>query len=81
MKFALVPAGEFVMGSPESEPGRNQDEAHHAVRIPRPFLMDLHHVTRGQFAAFVEDCGYQTEAEVKGSARVWTGKMARRIVR
>ena len=73
MEFALVPAGEFVMGSPESEQSRDLDEEQHAVRISRPFLMGVHPVTRGQFATFVEDSGYRTEAEKEGSARTRTG--------
>ena len=35
----------------------------HRVRITMPFYMGSHEVTVGQFRAFVEDSGYQTEAE------------------
>ena len=37
--------GEFMMGSPPSEPGRGADETAHRVRITRPFLMDATEVT------------------------------------
>ncbi|MFH1530696.1 MAG: SUMF1/EgtB/PvdO family nonheme iron enzyme [Pseudomonadota bacterium] len=40
-----VPPGEFLMGSPASEPGRGPDEASHRVRLSRPFLMDATEVT------------------------------------
>ena len=39
MKFKLIPAGEFMMGSPESEKGRDDDEQQHLVRITRPFYV------------------------------------------
>lgn len=33
------------------------------VRITRPFYLGAHEVTRGQFRRFVDDSGYQTDAE------------------
>jgi formylglycine-generating enzyme required for sulfatase activity len=50
MKFALVPAGKFLMGSPESERGRGDDERQHEVTITRPFNLGVHEVTQGQYA-------------------------------
>lgn len=38
----------------------------HRVRITKPFWLGRHEVTRGQFRRFVEDSGYQTEAERDG---------------
>ncbi|MFN8707288.1 MAG: SUMF1/EgtB/PvdO family nonheme iron enzyme [Planctomyces sp.] len=79
MKLKLIPAGEFVMGSNASrgdletagfvlsDAFDNSDEQPaHRVRITRPFYMGIHEVTRGQFAAFVNDTGYLTEAEKDG---------------
>jgi formylglycine-generating enzyme required for sulfatase activity len=37
--MVLVPSGSFMMGSPESEAGRQSDETQHEVQITRPFLM------------------------------------------
>lgn len=50
MRFALIPAGKFTMGSPESEKGRNDDETQHEVAIARPFYLGVHEVTQGQYA-------------------------------
>lgn len=42
MKFVKIPAGEFLMGSPEAERRREFEERQHRVRISQPF-----HVMRG----------------------------------
>jgi formylglycine-generating enzyme required for sulfatase activity len=58
--MVLLPAGAFTMGSPGHEAGRENDEGpQHAVTIARPFAVGRHEVTRGQFAAFVAESGYQ----------------------
>jgi formylglycine-generating enzyme required for sulfatase activity len=48
-----VPEGEFLMGSPEAEPGRNPDEGpQHKVRIS-PFWMGRCEVTWNEYELFV----------------------------
>jgi formylglycine-generating enzyme required for sulfatase activity len=49
MKFARIPAGSFVMGSPDGEKGRGRDEKPHDVVITRPFYLGIHEVTQGQY--------------------------------
>jgi formylglycine-generating enzyme required for sulfatase activity len=67
MKFALIKAGEFLMGSPDDDKDAYDDEKpQHRVRITRPFYLGIHEVTRGQFRRFVDEAGYQTEAEKDG---------------
>ena len=67
MKLGLIPAGTFTMGSPAGEAGRGSDEGPlHEVTIGKPFYMGVHEVKRGQFAAFVKDEDYRTEAEKQG---------------
>jgi uncharacterized protein (TIGR02996 family) len=47
MTFALVPAGTFVMGSPETEADRSDDEGpQHEVEITRPFYLGVFPVTQ-----------------------------------
>src|SRR5213592_4857368 len=65
MKLASIPAGEFLMGSPESEErGMSAairiDEKQHRVRITKPFYLGVYDVTRGQFSKFVADTNYKT---------------------
>ena len=42
MKFILIPACEFVMGSPKTELERKDDETQHRVRITLPFYIGKH---------------------------------------
>lgn len=50
MEFALLPAGQFVAGSPTTEPGHQDDEVLYPVRIARPLYMATHEVTEGAWA-------------------------------
>jgi sulfatase modifying factor 1 len=50
MKLKLIPAGEFMMGSPEDEEGRfNGDDPQHRVRITKAFYMGVTEVTQGEW--------------------------------
>jgi formylglycine-generating enzyme required for sulfatase activity len=66
MKLVLIPAGKFMMGSPATEKDRDKNEVQHEVTISKPFYMGITHVTVDQFAAFVKDSGYKTDAEKAG---------------
>lgn len=46
-------AGEFSMGSPESEPLRDMDEAQHAVSFAQPLLVKATEVTQGEWTALM----------------------------
>jgi len=47
--FALVPAGALVMGSPVTEPGHEEQERAHRVRLTKPFYIGTTEVTRQQW--------------------------------
>ena len=49
MKLVLIPAGEFMMGSPKREDGRASDEQQHRVRITQPFYLGAREVTQAQY--------------------------------
>jgi len=62
-EMVSIPAGSFMMGSPDNEEGRDSDEGPvHKVYI-KAFKMGKYEVTRGQFRAFVNATNYKTEAE------------------
>jgi formylglycine-generating enzyme required for sulfatase activity len=50
MEFALLPAGQFVAGSPTTEAGHQDDEVLYPVRVHRPLYMATHEVTRQVWA-------------------------------
>lgn len=49
MKLVRIPAGEFMMGSPPSEPERDAIEERHSVRITKPFFFGMYEVTQAQY--------------------------------
>lgn len=59
-EMVVIPAGSFVMGSPESEDGRADDEGPmHRVKVAS-FALGKTEITRGQFAAFVKKTNYNS---------------------
>lgn len=70
--MVVIPAGRFLMGSPEGEPERREDERQHEVQVA-VFAIGKYAVTVGQFKRFVEAKGYRTEAETGGGCFYWTG--------
>lgn len=54
-----LPAGKFLMGSPDQEVGRQPGEwPQHPVTMGRPFSIGVYDVTRAQFAVFAREAGY-----------------------
>jgi len=66
MKLVYIPPGKFMMGSPESEPGREAQEVQHEVELTKGFYLGVHEVTVGQFKEFVKDTKYETDGERDG---------------
>jgi formylglycine-generating enzyme len=68
-----VKSGVFLMGSPENEASRREDETQHPVKVSSFFIASTP-VTLGQFEYFVQESGYQTDADKDGGSYIWTGK-------
>jgi formylglycine-generating enzyme required for sulfatase activity/serine/threonine protein kinase len=66
LALVLVPPGSFQMGSRNDENARSTDEQQHGVELVKPFRVGKYAVTVAQFQRFVEDSGYQTDAEKDG---------------
>jgi formylglycine-generating enzyme required for sulfatase activity len=49
-----IPAGTFTMGSPESEPGRFDNETQHQVRLTKGFYLGKYPVTQAQYQAVMK---------------------------
>jgi uncharacterized protein (TIGR02996 family) len=53
MKFAMIPAGTFLMGSPASEERHRDDEKQHEVQIARPFFMGVYPASQEEYERVV----------------------------
>lgn len=49
MKLVLIPKGTFMMGSPETEEGHNEDETQHEVTIIKDYYLGVTQVIQGQY--------------------------------
>lgn len=70
MKFVLVPCGKFLMGSPEDEKRRCENEgAQHPVTIRKAFYMGAYEVTQKQFEVIVR---YGPGPKKRGGKQIWS---------
>ena len=61
-EMVAIPAGNVMMGSPEREVGRSDEEGpQHRVTITKPLAIGKFSITRGEFAAFVKETGHKTD--------------------
>ena len=67
-----IPGGRALVGTDHPENPVDEEGPLRQVRI-KPFWMDVTAVTNARFAAFVDDTGYQTEAERLGDSFVFKG--------
>ncbi|MGD0091128.1 MAG: formylglycine-generating enzyme family protein [Planctomycetota bacterium] len=51
LELVFIPAGKFMMGSPETEKDRSAAETQHEVTISQPFYMGKYEVTEEQYQA------------------------------
>ena len=57
MEFVKIPAGSFLMGSPENEPQRESGEVQHKVTLSKDFYMSKYPITFTQYDKFCEATG------------------------
>jgi len=87
MEFVWVPGGCYEMGQTEKEKqkllktvGDETYKKHFSDEIPRHnvcvngFWIGKYEVTLGQFRRFIDDTGYQTDADKEGFSWIWNGK-------
>jgi len=56
IEFVDIPGGTFIMGSPETEVGRKEDEVQHEVTVSA-FKMSKYTITREQYELFIKATG------------------------
>lgn len=77
-EMVVIPAGNFMMGSPENERGRARHEGPRIrVTFERGFALSRTEITVGHFRRFVEATGYRSDAERQGSSRTYNAETGR----
>ena len=79
MKLVLIPAGEFLMGSDESDKDAyGYERPRHRVRITRPFYLGATEVTQGQYEAVTgkNPSGFKGSAELPVGNVTWNDAIA-----
>jgi len=71
-EMVVIPAGSFVMGSPEGEVGAGDEGPRRSVRVSAPLAVGRFHVTVGEYRSFVSATGRPDG----GSCFVWTGSQS-----
>lgn len=71
MPMVWIEPGTFTMGSPTTERKRGRDERQHEVTISRGFWMGTCEVSVDQWSLFVQENGYETEAERGDGLSQW----------
>jgi formylglycine-generating enzyme required for sulfatase activity len=56
--YAFIPPGTFIMGSPETEPGRRDDEVQHQVTITKSFCLKATEVTEAEWRSLMGNNPY-----------------------
>jgi eukaryotic-like serine/threonine-protein kinase len=72
MVMVNVPGGEFLMGAKVSEKRATDEERPLHIVLVDNFWIDRTEVSNAMFATFIEESGYQTDAEKAGWGYVWT---------
>ena len=62
-EMLVIPAGRFLIGSPEDENARNDDEYQHQVVIAEPFAVSRYPLTFADYDYFCRATGYDRPAD------------------
>ena len=78
-EMVVIPAGAFRMGCLSDDDDCDGDENPvREVRIPQPFALSKHEVTRSEFSRFVEAAGYSTSSScITYEASSWEDRSGR----
>jgi formylglycine-generating enzyme len=68
--FVFIKGGTYLMGSPENEAERKDDEIQHQVKVG-DFYMAKFPVTVTQFETFISEVNYRTDADKEGNSYIW----------
>lgn len=68
--MALVPAGEFIMGSPEGSNGFPDERPQRQVFVSA-FWIDRHEVTNAEYERFVRATGHRVPANINPAVSLW----------
>ncbi|NIA30537.1 MAG: SUMF1/EgtB/PvdO family nonheme iron enzyme, partial [Actinobacteria bacterium] len=76
MQFCYIPAGPFIMGSPENDKMAYEDEEYeHQENIPYPYWLARFSITNAQFEAFVKaEDGYSNNEWWTKAGLRWRGE-------
>jgi formylglycine-generating enzyme required for sulfatase activity len=59
LRFRLIPAGTYLLGSPATEPGRYDDEASRYPVSLKPFYISVTEITNAEYGRFLQATGYK----------------------
>jgi formylglycine-generating enzyme required for sulfatase activity len=70
-EMALIPAGTFVMGSPESEPDRHPEREPQRTESVKEFYLGKYEITVRQYEKFADATSFKTEREIERDRSTW----------
>ncbi len=69
--FIYIKGGQFMMGAPESDSlASSHEKPQHEVQLS-DFYLDKYALTLAQFAEFIAETGYQTDADKREGSYIW----------
>lgn len=72
-EFVFIKGGSFMMGSPDDETGRSDDETQHQVHVS-DFYIGKYPITIAQFQTFIRESKLGTDINKTGSSKILNNK-------